>query len=76
LVAGFWSIAPAQGTRGSEPGSDVSQVRQVRQPIARKAPISQRRSNTLMAIVFKIPKAPIRQATAEMTHDITRVTRI
>jgi len=34
LVAGFWSIAPAQGTRGSEPGSDVSQVRQVRQPIA------------------------------------------
>ena len=51
-------------------------TRDVRQPIARKAPISVRRSKTLIAIVFRMPNAPITQATAEITQDITRVTRI
>ena len=45
-------------------------------PSARRAPISVRRSKTLIAIVFNTPNAPIRAAIADVSQAIVRVTRI
>ena len=54
----------------------IRMIRDLRQPIARKMPISCVRSSTETIIVFSMPIEPTIRAMAEVVHAIACATRI
>ena len=68
----------AQSLADSNTASPITSraIRHLRQPIARRVTISPRRSNTVIAIVFITPIAPMTIAKIDVNHDIVRVMRI
>ena len=51
-------------------------IRHVRQPTARRIPISRTRSNTDIAIVFVTPMPPTISASSEMIQPVSTIKRL